>query len=34
MPVLRPSSSSGVLFYVETAAGADNLYIDDAQLSR
>ncbi len=32
-PVSWSGTLTGVLFYVETAAGTDNLYIDDASLS-
>ncbi len=34
VPVSWSGTLTGVLFYVETAAGTDNLYIDDAQLYR
>ena len=34
VPVSWSGSLTGVLFYVETAAGTDNLYIDDANLHR
>jgi hypothetical protein len=33
VPVSWSGTLTGVLFYVETAAGTDNLYIDDASLS-
>ncbi len=33
-PVSWSGTLTGVLFYVETAAGADNIYIDDASLRR
>ena len=34
VPVSRSGTLAGALFYVETAAGADNIYIDDANLHR
>jgi lysophospholipase L1-like esterase len=34
VPVSWSGTLSGVLFYVETAAGTDNIYIDDASLHR
>jgi hypothetical protein len=34
VPVSWSGTLTGVLFYVETAAGTDNLYIDDASLTR
>lgn len=33
-PVSWSGTLTGVLFYIETAAGTDNLYIDDASLTR
>ena len=34
VPVSWSGTLTGVLFYVETAAGTDNIYIDDANLHR
>ncbi len=34
VPISWSGTLTGVLFYVETAAGTDNIYIDDAQLYR
>jgi len=34
VPVSWSATLTGVLFYVETAAGTDNIYIDDASLHR
>jgi arabinoxylan arabinofuranohydrolase len=34
VPVSWSGSLTGVLFYVETAAGTDRIYIDDANLHR
>jgi hypothetical protein len=34
MPITWSGTLTGVLFYVETAAGTDNIYIDDANLHR
>jgi hypothetical protein len=34
VPVSRSGTLTGVLFYVETATGTDNIYIDDANFHR